>query len=200
MENKFQQRIGILNTNHGGEYHGDDFIKHLKSRGTKQKLSVHDIHQEAGISECQNHTIAEQICTLLHASGLPKYLWSKAAHHAVWLLNQTTTKAIKEMTLYKAAFSKKPNLKNVREWDERVWVCVEKENKLGGHVLEGQWLGIDDKSKGICVLPESPPTTKTIPVPAPDPEPRGKHAQKPSQCVQDILEGLAASPKVAQGV
>jgi len=34
---------------------------------------------------------------------------------------------------------------------EKVWVRVEGGNKLGGHVREGQWIGVDNKSKGVRV-------------------------------------------------
>ena len=49
----------------------------------------------------------------------------------VWLLNQTLTKAVEGNTLYEAAFGKKPDLSKVHEWGEKVWVHVEKGNKLG---------------------------------------------------------------------
>src|SRR6266545_1576101 len=160
------------------------------------------------------------------------------------------------MTPYEATFGKKPNLKNVREFSEKVWVHVEKGDKLGGQVRKGHWLGIDDESKGIRVwwpdtktvgvernvyydnscssashfegendgrefvemrtdkpfvplkksptvtseTPESPSTTQNEIVPVPDPEPRGKCSRKPSQQVQDILEGRAESSKVARRV
>jgi len=68
----------------------------------------------------------------------------------VWLLNRMSTKAVDGNTLYEAAFGKKPDLSKVHEW-EKVWVCVEKGNKLGGRVKEGQWVGIDDTLKGVCV-------------------------------------------------
>ena len=55
------------------------------------------------------------------------------------------------MTPYKAAFGKKPNLREVREWGEKVWVRVEGGNKLGGHIQEGRWLGLDDNSNGVHV-------------------------------------------------
>ena len=137
----------------------DEFIAHCKAKGTTYKLSVHDTHQEAGVSERQNRTIAECIRALLHASGLPKYLWGEAAHHVVWLLNWTTTKAVEGMTPYEAAFGKKLNLKGVREWGEKVWVRVEKGDKLSGRVHKGHWLGIDEESKGVRVWW---PDTKTV--------------------------------------
>jgi hypothetical protein len=257
VETQFGRRIKVLNTDRGGEYLGEDFVTHCKAKGTEHKLSVHDTHQEAGVSERRNRTIAERIRALLHASGLPKYLWGEAARHVVWLLNRTTTKAIDGMTPYEAAFGKKPNLRNLREWGEKVWVRVEKGNKLGGRVRKGHWLGIDEESKGVRVWwpdtktvgiernvyynnqcssdsrfegedgkevvetqidepfeppnhspnnpdqknpPESPSTTQTVVVPVPDQEQKEKCIRKPSQRVQDILEGRAESSKVTRGV
>ena len=87
VETQFGWRIKALNIDRGGEYLGAEFDTHCKAKGTVKKLSVHDTHQEAGVSEHRNRTIAECIRALLHASGLPKYLWREAAHHVVWLLN-----------------------------------------------------------------------------------------------------------------
>ena len=69
----------------------------------------------------------------------------------VWLLNQTSTKAVEGNTPYEAAFGKKPDLSKVREWGEKVWICVEKGSKLGGRVKEGHWMGVDDTSKGVRI-------------------------------------------------
>ena len=66
-------------------------------------------------------------------------------------MNRTSTKAVDGMTPYKAAFSKKPNLQEVREWGEKVWVRIKGGDKLGGHVHEGWWLGVDEKSKGVRI-------------------------------------------------
>jgi len=150
-ETQLDARIKILNSDRGGEYTGDDFDKYLKSRGTVQKLNVHDTPQQAGVAERRNRTIAERIRALLHASGLPKSLWGEAAHHVVWLLNRTPTKAVKGKTPFEAAFGKKPNLSGVWEWGDKVWVRVEAGNKLGGRVREGRWMEIDEKSKGVRV-------------------------------------------------
>ena len=154
-------RIKILNTDRGGEYLGGNFATYLKSRGTLQKLSIHDTHQESGVAERRNQTIVERVRALLHASGLPKNLWAEVARHMVWLLNRTTTKAVEGMTPYEAAFGKKPNLKGLREWGERVWVRIEGGNKLEGRVREGRWLGVDEQSKGVHIYW---PDTRTITV------------------------------------
>jgi hypothetical protein len=65
------------------------------------------------------------------------------------------------MTPYKAAFLKKPDLWNMWEWGEKMWVRIEGGNKLGGCVREGRWLGLDKKLKDMCVYW---PDTKNVSV------------------------------------
>ena len=52
-------RIKVLHSDNGGEYLGKEFIIYLKSKGTMQKLTVHDTPQHNGVAECRNHTIIE---------------------------------------------------------------------------------------------------------------------------------------------
>ena len=79
VETQMGIKIKVLHSNRGGEYQGDDFVKYLRSKGTHQKLNVHDTHHQTGVAERHNQTIAERIHALLHASGLPKNLWGEAA-------------------------------------------------------------------------------------------------------------------------
>jgi hypothetical protein len=152
VETQMSKKVKILNSDRGGEYLGDEMVAHLKLKGTSQKLNVHDTPQQNGVAERRNRTIAERIRALLHASGLPKNLWGEAARHVVWLLNRTTTKAVEGMTPYEAAFGEKPNLGDVREWGEKVYMRLEKKGlKLGGRVCEGRWLGVDEQSKGVQI-------------------------------------------------
>lgn len=148
---QMKKPIKTLHSDRGGEYMGKQFVLYLKSKGTDQKLTVHDTPQENGVAERRNRTIVERIRALLHSSGLPKTLWGEAARHIVWLMNRTPTKAVAGMTPYEAAFGKKPDLSNVREWGEKVWVRIEGGTKLGGRVREGRWLGIDERSNGCRV-------------------------------------------------
>jgi hypothetical protein len=252
VNTQMSAKIKVLNTDRGGEYQGREFIDYLKSRGTHQKLNVHDTPQHAGVAERRNRTIMERVRALLHASGLPKNLWGEAARHVVWLLNRTTTKAVEGMTPYEAAFGKKPNLKGLREWGEKVYIRTEGGTKLGGRVKEGHWLGVDEESKGVRIYwpisktvtvernvyydnssagrfeeeqeaveinktdANSPqvtnPETQAVAANEPDDEvpeaaEPSKRARKPSQKVQDLLEGRGSwstfqsnSQTVAPGV
>ena len=86
-----------------------------------------------------------------HSSGQSKFLWGKAAHHAVWLMNCTLMKALDSITPLEATTGKKPNLRNLHEWGCQIWVQNEASAKLGGQVNEGIWVGYDDRSKGSQV-------------------------------------------------
>ena len=97
-------KIQVLHSDQGGKYLDKEFTLHLKKQGTNQKLTIHDTSSQNGVAEQHNHTIIECIQALLHASGLPKFLWGEAAHHIVWLMNWTLTKAVDGMTPYEAAF------------------------------------------------------------------------------------------------
>jgi hypothetical protein len=151
IHTQFNRPIKILHSDYGGKYKGKEFILHLKKAGTLEKLTVHDMPQHNGIAKRFNCTVVEKVCAMLHTSGLPWTLWGEAAHHAVWVINHTTTKALDGMTPFEAATGKKPDLCHVREWGEKVWVRLEKGTKLGDCVKEGHWIGIDDQSKGFRI-------------------------------------------------
>ena len=161
VETQMGAKIKVLSSDRGGEYQGDEFVEYLKSQGTHQKLNVHDTHNQTGVAECRNRTIAKRICALLHVSGLPKNLWGEAGRHVVWLLNRTMMKAVEGKTPFEAAFGRKLDLKGVREWGERVYVRVEKGTKLSGRVREGRWLGMDEELKGARIYW---PDTKAVTV------------------------------------
>ena len=126
--------IKVLHSYQGGEYPDKAFTLYLKQQGMEQKLTVHSTPTYNGVAKHQNQTIVEHIHALLHASSLPKFLWKEAAHHVVWLMNHTTTKAVDGKTPYEAVFEKKLDLCDVCEWGEKVWIRVEGGDKFGGHV------------------------------------------------------------------
>ena len=66
--------IKAFNIDHGSEYLSDKFLMHLDSCSITLKLSVHNTHKHAGISEHLNCNIMEKVCMMLIASGLPHFL------------------------------------------------------------------------------------------------------------------------------
>jgi hypothetical protein len=102
LHTQYSSPIKTLCSDRGGEYFDKEFVWHLKSPRTKQKMAVHDTQSENGVAERFNHVILERVRAMLHASGLPHFLWAEAARHAVWLQNRMTTQALDNMTPWEA--------------------------------------------------------------------------------------------------
>ena len=152
LNRQLATKIRMLHSDRGGEYTGNEFVLYLKRQGMVQRLTVHNTPQHNGIAERLNRTILERIRALLHASGLPKFLWGEAAHHVIWLKNRTPTKVLDGLTPYKVAFRQKPDLSKVWEWGSEAYTRKEHENKLGWWVDKVRWMGIDNKSENAyCV-------------------------------------------------
>ncbi|PIL23016.1 hypothetical protein GSI_14323 [Ganoderma sinense ZZ0214-1] len=141
-------RIKVLNIDRSGEFLSDEFIAHLDSRGVELKLSVHDTHEHAGVSERLNRTVMEKVRAMLIASGLPRFLWGEALLHAVWLKNRTSTKALSGRTPYEALTGSPPDLSGVPIWGAQVWVHDDSSGKVGVRAVAGRWVGFDPQSKG----------------------------------------------------
>ena len=77
VETQMGLKIKVLNSDRGGEYQGCDFIEYLKSKGTVQKLNVHDTPQHARAAEHRNRTIGERIHALLHAVASQNFYGEK---------------------------------------------------------------------------------------------------------------------------
>ncbi|TFY50793.1 hypothetical protein EVG20_g11324 [Dentipellis fragilis] len=155
------RKIKVLHSDRGGEYLSKEFSAHLKAAGTRRKLTVHDTPEENGIAERINRTIPERARAMLHASGLPKFLWGEAMKHSTFLKNRTSTRALEGKTPYEALNRQKPNLRGLHEWGCRVWVHDPSGSKLEPRAREGRWVGYDSESKGSRVYW---PSKKTITV------------------------------------
>ena len=138
-----------VRSDRGGEYMDGEFRKYLAAQGTKQILTTHDTPEYNGVTERLNRTLLEKARALLHAAGAPKFLWAEAIHHAVWLKNRTTTRALpKAKTPYEMMYGKKPDLSGLREWGTKVWVHDTSGSKLDGRAKIGRWVGYDEESIG----------------------------------------------------
>src|SRR5258708_5238733 len=133
--------IKVLHSDQGGEYLSGTFDQHLAKSGTARKLTVHDMLQLNGITECLNHTLLEQICAFMHTSGLPKSLWGKALRHATWLKNWTATCLLDGKTPFEALYSQPLDLSALHTWGFPMLVHSPDGSKLDVHGL-GKSMGI----------------------------------------------------------
>jgi transposase InsO family protein len=87
FEKQHSIQIKRLQSDRGGEYLSNKFNEYLDSRGIVRKLTVHDTPWQNGIAECCNGILADRVRAMLLDSGLPKFLWSEATAHTMWIQN-----------------------------------------------------------------------------------------------------------------
>ena len=88
----------------------------------------------------------ERVRAIMHQADLPKSLWAEAILFAVWLKNRTSTKALGNVTPYQRLYGEKPNLANVPEWGQQVWVHNPSGTKLDARALQARWVGYNADS------------------------------------------------------
>lgn len=138
--------IKWLHSDCGEEYLSEGFTHHLKTHGTEHKLITHNMPEYNGVAEQLNQTLVKHVCTVLHASDLPKNLWGEALLHVVWMENQLATMALDGKTPYKMLYRKKPNLGDLSSWEVKCWILDQSGLKLDDHAKEGHWVGFDAES------------------------------------------------------
>jgi len=107
-------------------------------------LTTHDTPQHNGIAESLNCRLLEQVQAILNHSGLPKTLWAKALHFAIWLKNCTSTHALSNSTTpLEKLTGNKPNLSGVPKWGQTVWIHSGTSSKLNACGVEAKWVGFD---------------------------------------------------------
>ena len=135
--------IKHLCSDHGGEHLSDKFTCHLKVKGTEQKLTTYDMPEHNGVAKRLNCTLVECVCTVLHVSGLPKFLWGEVLLHTVWVKNRSATRVLDGKTLYKMLYGKKPYLGDLPIWGAKCWILDHSGSKLDDCACEGHWVGFD---------------------------------------------------------
>lgn len=161
FENQRGIRVKTIQSDRGGEYTSLRTKKYLRSKGITQRLTVHDTPEQNGVAERLNRTLVEHARAMLVESTLPRNLWTYAVLHATYLKNRSSTRALDGKTPYEARYGKAPDLRHLQPFGAKVWVRLEKYDKLGPKAREGRFVGYPKESKGIYVYWES---TRTITV------------------------------------
>jgi hypothetical protein len=118
---QFGVSIKKLHSDRGGEYWSNIFDAHLAKMGTERSFTVHDTPEHNGLSERLNRTVLECVRAMLHASGMPKFLWGKAINHAIYLKNRTLTRTLENKTPFEMVYGRKPDLSRLPNWPRTRW-------------------------------------------------------------------------------
>ena len=129
IKQKFGRAPTYMRVNNGKELVNDEIIQFCRKEGITIEMTAPYSPFQNGVAECFNQTLIELVCTMLIAKGLPTFLWDEAIFHAVYIQNQSPTKALKGKTPHEAWTGKKPDVSHFREFGSDVWILDESKNR-----------------------------------------------------------------------
>src|SRR6266481_1074251 len=102
VERESGWKVGILNTNNGGEYTSKEYESYLRREGITHHMTAPNTSVENGLSERSHHTIMSRARAIRLDAKLPPNLWVECAQTACYLKNRTPTRALDEKRPSKA--------------------------------------------------------------------------------------------------
>ncbi len=122
-----------LQSDQGGEYKGTTFQTLLHNNKIKHTLSPPYTPKENGVAKHFNQTIFNMVQTLLLDAQLPRVFWAEAVHHAVYLYNCISHRALSGKSPYELLYSKPPCLAHLRPFGTHCFVLKppHQRDKLG---------------------------------------------------------------------
>jgi transposase InsO family protein len=143
------------------EYVNKDLMGWCLNKGIELQTTVPHTPEHNGIAERWNRMVVELGRAMFLANNLRNELWAEAMTHATYIWNRAFTRAIPKMTPYQKWFAKRPDISNIQEFGQIVWVLNEELNpsKLDAHASKHIFVGHKDGPNGIHYYD---PTERTI--------------------------------------
>ncbi|UYV68918.1 hypothetical protein LAZ67_6001665 [Cordylochernes scorpioides] len=150
---EFGKNIQTIRTDNGREYVNRQVEDFLNQSGIKHQLTVPYSPAQNGVAERKIRSLMEMTRCMLFDSGLPQSLWAEAVTTANYLHNRIPSKAT-DKTPFELWTNRKPSLKHLKRFGCKAFAYIPKikRNKLDSKVIEGIFLGYDDRSKGYRIL------------------------------------------------
>ena len=92
------RKLRALRTDRGGEFTAVTFGEYCAEQGVHRQLTAPYSPQQNGVIERRNQTVMAMARCLLKARGVPSTFWGEAVSTAVFILNRSPTKALKNKT------------------------------------------------------------------------------------------------------
>lgn len=102
--------IKILRSDNETEYCGSEFQNILRANGIVHQTSNFYTPEQNGVAERKNRSVVEKAKCMLFDAGLPIEFWADAVHTAVYIMNRSTTSALKKTTPQEAFGDRKPDV------------------------------------------------------------------------------------------
>lgn len=120
-ETTFNLKLVNLYCDNGREYLSNEMKEFCVSKGISYHFTIPRTPQQNGVSERMVRTITEKARAIINGAKLPKCFWGEAVLTAVYLINITPTRALKQ-TPFELWRDKKPIIKYLKVFGSTVYV------------------------------------------------------------------------------
>eukprot|EP00742_Colponemidia_sp_Colp-10_P019010 GILJ01022017.1.p1 GENE.GILJ01022017.1~~GILJ01022017.1.p1 ORF type:complete len:919 (-),score=103.72 GILJ01022017.1:30-2786(-) len=125
ITNMTGKKIKAIQMDNGGEYSSREMTMWLKAKGIMINRTMPYTPQQNGIAERTNRVIQERVTAMLLDANLPKQFWGEAALCAVYLINRSPSRTLKDKTPIEVLTGKKPNLQHLRRFGCVAYVHIQ---------------------------------------------------------------------------
>jgi hypothetical protein len=98
VERETGKKLKVLRTDNGGEFTSVQFGQYCAGEGILCQHSMPYSPQQNGVVERRNQMVVNTARSILRARGMPGFFWGEVVHTIVYLLNQSPTAALDDLT------------------------------------------------------------------------------------------------------
>lgn len=124
VENLTGKKIKKLRCDNGKEYLNKNVYQLAKEKGIYINVCPPYVYELNGTAERFNRSIIDMARCLLAEARVHNRFWPEVVCAAAYLKNRSLANTVEKKTPYEIFFRKKPNIKYLRMYDSKVFVCV----------------------------------------------------------------------------
>ncbi|CAA7031737.1 unnamed protein product [Microthlaspi erraticum] len=155
VENQFESKIKVFQSDGGGEFISNKFKSHLVSCGIRH-LSCPYTPQQNGIAERKHRHFVELGLSMLFHSEVPLIYWVEAFAAASFIGNMLPSSALNNVSPHECLFKTKPDYSSLRVFGAACYPHLRPlaHNKFDPRSLQCVFLGYSSQYKGYrCLYP-----------------------------------------------
>lgn len=150
VENETGHTIKAIRSDNGTEFVNHSLKTLLNASGIQHQLTVAYSPQQNGIAERMNRTILDKVRAMLFNHSCDQRMWAEAVNTAVYLINRSPTKVLREVTPEEKWTGNKIDLSHLKVFGCTAYAHVpdQKRRKLDPKSIKLALVGYSEDSKG----------------------------------------------------
>ncbi|CAH9126696.1 unnamed protein product [Cuscuta epithymum] len=158
VENLFNTRIKIFQSDGGGEFVNSNMQQFFDIQGIYFRKSCPDTPQQNGVAERKHRHLLELTRTMLLEASIPSQFWVDAIFTAAYIINRLPSPLLGHSSPYERLFQKSPDYAFMRVFGCSCFpnISASSANKLSARSVHCVFIGYASGYKGYrCLEPKS---------------------------------------------